>query len=124
LKAHAYWRMKQLLVDLVIVNEHPASYAQDLQTALEAMVRASQSPQPSAGATARGAVFILRADLVSVEVRTLLQSPARPVLFSRRGSLFEQVRRLQESAPAVARSQRRAPVKNVKSSPPVATRQE
>ncbi len=34
---------------------------------------------------------MLRADLVPVEVRTLLQSVARAVLFSRRGSLFEQV---------------------------------
>ena len=43
LQAHEYWRMKQLPVDLVILNEHAASYAQDLQTALEAMVRATQS---------------------------------------------------------------------------------
>jgi cyclic beta-1,2-glucan glucanotransferase len=109
LRAHDYWRIKQLPVDLVILNEHPASYAHDLQTALEAMVRASQSRQLSGGATARGTVFILRADLVSVEVRNLLQSAARAVLFSRRGSLFDQVRRLEESEPsAIPRSQRRA----------------
>jgi len=113
LQAHEYWRMKQLPVDLVILNEHPASYAHDLQTALEAMVRASQSRQPSGGATARGAVFILRADLVSVEVRTLLQSAARAVLFSRRGSLFDQVRRLEESEPSVSRTTRRAAANDV-----------
>ena len=108
LQAHEYWRMKQLPVDLVILNEHLASYAHDLQTALEAMVRACQSRQPSGEATARGAVFILRADLVPVEVRTLLQSAARAVLFSRRGSLFDQVRRLEESAPSISRSTHRA----------------
>ncbi len=43
LRAHEYWRMKQLAVDLVILNERPASYAQDLQAALEALVRTSQS---------------------------------------------------------------------------------
>ena len=32
LLAHEYWRMKQLSVDLVILNERPPSYAQDLQT--------------------------------------------------------------------------------------------
>ena len=48
---------------------------------------------------------------VSVEVRSLLQSAARAVLFSRRGSLFEQVRRLQESAPSVPRSQKHPAVK-------------
>jgi cyclic beta-1,2-glucan synthetase len=43
-------------------------------------------------------VFLLRGDLVSAEVRVLLQSAARAVLFSRRGSLFDQVRRLEASA--------------------------
>jgi cyclic beta-1,2-glucan synthetase len=106
LQAHEYWRMKQLPVDLVILNEHPASYAQDLQTALEAMVRTTQSRSPS-GAATRGAVFVLRGELVSVEARSLLQSAARAVLFSRRGSLFDQVRRLEESEPS-APSKRRA----------------
>ena len=31
LRAHEYWRMKQLSADLVIINEKPSSYAQDLQ---------------------------------------------------------------------------------------------
>ena len=35
LRAHEYWRMKQLAVDLVILNERASSYVQDLQTALE-----------------------------------------------------------------------------------------
>jgi len=87
--------MKQLPVDLVILNEHAASYAQDLQTTLEGMVR-----PPSRGhhLERRRAepCFILRADLVSADVRSLLQSVARAVLFSRRGSLFDQVRRLEK----------------------------
>ncbi len=102
LRAHEYWRMKQLPVDLVILNEHPASYAQDLQAALEAEVRAIQARQPLGGAKARGALFVLRADLVSVEVRSLLESVARAVLFGRRGSLFEQLRRLEEVGPPSA----------------------
>src|SRR5205814_7134601 len=43
LRAHEYWRMKQLPVDLVILNERAASYVQDLQVALEAQHRMSQS---------------------------------------------------------------------------------
>ena len=35
LRAHEYWRMKQLAVDLVILNERASSYVQDLQIALE-----------------------------------------------------------------------------------------
>ena len=62
--------MKQLAVDLVILNEHPPSYAQDLRTALEAMVRATESRLIARGQRrTRGAVFILRAELVSDEAR-------------------------------------------------------
>jgi cyclic beta-1,2-glucan synthetase len=48
----------------------------------------------------QGAIFVLRADLVSVEVRNLLQAAARVVLVGRRGSLFEQVKRLPEPKPS------------------------
>ncbi|MFI5394795.1 MAG: GH36-type glycosyl hydrolase domain-containing protein [Candidatus Binatia bacterium] len=102
LRAHEYWRMKRLAVDLVILNERPSSYTADLQAALEAILRASQSRRHPEAEDARGSVFVLRADLMSVEVRTLLQSVARAVLLSRRGSLFEQVHRLGESEPAPA----------------------
>ena len=37
-RAHEYWRMKHFDVDLVILNERPPSYDQDLQAALEALV--------------------------------------------------------------------------------------
>ena len=39
LRAHEYWRMKRLAVDLVIVNERPPSYGNDLQSLLETVVR-------------------------------------------------------------------------------------
>ena len=42
LRAHEYWRMKQLSADLVIVNEKPPSYNQDFQGSLEALVHGSQ----------------------------------------------------------------------------------
>jgi cyclic beta-1,2-glucan synthetase len=109
LRAHEYWRMKQLAVDLVILNENPPSYAQDLQIALETMVRASQSQRPSGKESGRGAVFILRNELVSSQTRSLLQSAARAVIWNRRGSLFQQVKRLEESAAAVAPPPRRRP---------------
>ena len=102
LRAHEYWRMKRLAVDLVVLNERPSSYTADLQGALEAVLRASQSRGHPAAEDTRGAVFILRTDLISVEVRSLLQSVARAVLLSRRGSLFEQVHRIEELEPAPA----------------------
>ena len=66
LRAHEYWRMKQLAVDLVILNERSSSYIQDLHIAIETMVRTSQS-RPRVGADeARGAVFVLRADQMCI----------------------------------------------------------
>jgi len=100
IRAHRYWRMKQLAVDMVIVNERSASYVQDLQSDLESVVRVNLSRSPSEKGSAPGTVFLLRADLLSVEVRTLLQTVARVVIVSRRGGLAEQVKRLQEIAPA------------------------
>jgi cyclic beta-1,2-glucan synthetase len=107
LRAHEYWRMKQLAVDLVILNENPSSYVQDLHSSLEAMVRASQSRRPSGKESGRGAVFILRDEQVSPQTRSVLQSAARAVIWNRRGSLFQQVKRMEESAAAVAPPPRR-----------------
>jgi cyclic beta-1,2-glucan synthetase len=102
LRAHEYWRIKQLAVDLVILNEQASSYAQILQEALETQVRASQSRLQHEGQESFGGVFILRGDLISAEERTLLQTAARAVLLSRRGTLAEQVERQQRSqAPAL-----------------------
>ena len=100
IRAHRYWQMKQLAVDLVIVNERSTSYLQDLQSALELVVRVGLSRSPSEKDGAPGAVFLLRADLLSAEVRNLLQTVARVVIVSWRGGLAEQVRRLKEIAPA------------------------
>ena len=118
LRAHEYWRMKQLAVDLVILNERPVSYAQDLQAALEALVRASHSAPRAEGDGARGSVFVLRADRVSPESRAMLRSAARAVLLSRRGSLAEQVKRLEEPEPAAAPPERAAPAREAPEAAP------
>ncbi len=95
LRAHEYWRLKLLDVDLVILNEHGATYAQDLHDSLEALVRTSQSTLVHDGHPRHGGVYILRGDQLSTEDRTLLQAAARAVLLSRRGSLADQVIRLE-----------------------------
>jgi cyclic beta-1,2-glucan synthetase len=92
LRAHEYWRLKGLAVDLVILNERTTSYLQDLQAALMALVRTSQSGERHPQAT-HGNVFILRGDLVSPSDRDLLQTAARAVLLSRHGTLADQVLR-------------------------------
>jgi cyclic beta-1,2-glucan synthetase len=108
LRAHEYWRMKQLAVDLVILNERPPSYDQDLHGAMQTLARPHQSRPPVAGKGLRGTVFIVRADLATVEARTALQTVARAVLVGRRGSLAEQVKRLRKPKPAGPPPRRRS----------------
>ncbi len=91
LRAHEYWRMKRLAVDLVILNEHAASYRQDLQVAIETAVRSSQSRPRLGDVPAHGSVYTLRADLMNAKARSLLNSAARVVLYARRGSIADQI---------------------------------
>lgn len=94
LRAHEYWRMKRLGVDLVVVNERTSSYVQDLQVAIDTAVRSSQSRPRLGEEFAQGAVFALRADLMTGEARALLQSVARVALVARRGPIADQLPRI------------------------------
>jgi cellobiose phosphorylase len=90
LKAHAYWRLKGLAVDLVICSSEGAGSRQALHdqivTLIAAGAEADLSDQP-------GGIFVrLEAPLPS-EDRILLQSVARVVLDDRRGALAEQINR-------------------------------
>jgi cyclic beta-1,2-glucan synthetase len=101
LQAHEYWLMKQLAVDLVILNERRSSYVQDLQIAIETLVRASQS-RPVPGAERQpGRAFVIRADLVDARTRSLLISTARVVIAAQHGSLTDQLDRSIESSPPI-----------------------
>ena len=95
LRAHEYWRLKLIDVDLVILNEEGASYAQDLHDSLVTLVRTSQSMLVHEARPGQGGVYILPGDRLAAEDRTLLQAAARAVLLSRRGSLADQVIRLE-----------------------------
>jgi cyclic beta-1,2-glucan synthetase len=98
LRAHEYWRMKQLSADLVIVNEKPPSYNQDFQGSLEALVHGSQLRlSPDSGNT-RGRIFLVRGDLISPQTRTQLQNFARVLILGRRGTLSEQIGRSQSQS--------------------------
>ena len=101
-EAHEYWRMKQLAVDLVILNERQSSYVQDLQIALETLLRTRQMRPRLRGEDSPGGVFVLRGDLISAETSALLTSVARVVIVAQRGGLFAQLDRIVE-APTPAR---------------------
>ncbi|GGP25958.1 GH36-type glycosyl hydrolase domain-containing protein [Silvimonas amylolytica] len=89
-QAHAYWRLKGLAVDLVILNEDHAGYRQALQDQImgliSAGVEASANDKP-------GGVFVRNGEQMSMEDRTLLQTVARIIITDTRGSLQDQVTR-------------------------------
>ncbi|HEV2206618.1 MAG TPA: glucoamylase family protein [Candidatus Acidoferrales bacterium] len=99
-RAHEYWRLKQIAVDLVIINEEPSSYEQELHSSLASLVRGSQLRDSGAGGR-RGDVFLLRADLIQPQARRILESVARAVLVGRRGSLADQLDRAQRTEKAI-----------------------
>ena len=101
LRAHEYWRLKRLSVDLVILNEKPPSYEQELQGSLDDLVRTHQQRLSAEPGAVHANVFLLRGDLITGQERILLQSVARAVLLSRHGTLAEQVIRSQRSEPLI-----------------------
>jgi cyclic beta-1,2-glucan synthetase len=94
LHAHEYLQMKQFAVDLVILNERGSSYVQDLQIALETLVRTSRLRPRGGVERSSGRVFVLRADLISAETTALLASVARAVFVGQRGRLSDQLDRV------------------------------
>jgi len=96
LLAHEYWRLKHLAVDLIILNNQATSYAQAFQASLEMLVAAKRLPPQLAATQAKGAIFVLRTDLIPPEVHALLLAAARAVFAGYRGSLSEQLTRAPE----------------------------
>ena len=87
-QAHAYWRLKGLVVDLVIWNEDHAGYRQLLQEQILGLIAAGIE----ANLTDRpGGIFVRVADQISAEDRILFQTVARVVLSDKRGTLADQV---------------------------------
>ena len=90
LQAHAYWRMKGLRADLVILNEDFSGYRAVLQDQIMGLINTG----PEAQMIDRpGGVFVRRADELSEEDRVLFQTVARVVLTDTAETLAEQVGR-------------------------------
>ncbi len=99
LRGHEYLHYKGLQIDLVILNDHPAGYVQELQRELETLVRTSglQALQDKPGG-----VFLRRTDIMPEADRILLHSVARAVIVTERGPLEDQLERppVEEPLPA------------------------
>ena len=108
LRAHEYWHLKRLSVDLVILNDGPPSCASDLQAAIESAIRSSRAGGHNQEEVRRGGVFPLRGDLMPASGGDLLLTAARAVFFAWRGSVGDQLAGLREPEPA-PRVQRPSP---------------
>ncbi|TAJ54767.1 MAG: cyclic beta 1-2 glucan synthetase [Nevskiaceae bacterium] len=90
IRCHAYWRMKGLVVDLVIWNEDSGGYRQRLQDQILGLIATGTE----ASATDRpGGIYVRSAEQIAAEDRVLLQAVARVVIAPSRGTLAEQVLR-------------------------------
>ena len=90
LLAHEFWRRRGLTVDLVLWNEYPTGYADELQNSIQAVVDTSLS-RPYLDRS--GGVFLRRADHWREEDQVLLMTLARVVLKGELGGFTEQLKR-------------------------------
>jgi cyclic beta-1,2-glucan synthetase len=89
-QAHAYWRLKGLVVDLVIWNEDHAGYRQLMQEQIMGLIAAGIE----ANVTERpGGIFVRPADQISGEDRILFQTVSRAIITDSLGPLLDQINR-------------------------------
>ena len=93
LQAHAYWRNRQLKIDLVILNLQDTSYSQELHNQL---FRVTARTGGDIWLNRRGGIFLLRADQMTEADRVLLETAARAVLDGEKGRLAEHLEKLRE----------------------------
>jgi cellobiose phosphorylase len=98
-QAHAYWRVKGLAADLVVLNGDDSTYRQPLHEEIIALVSAG-SEAPMLGKP--GGIFVLRIDLIPLADRALLQATARIVLMADAGPLEEQLEQSPSRTPVPA----------------------
>ena len=89
-QAHAYWRLKGLVVDLVIWNEDRGGYRQLLQEQIMGLIAAGIEGHVI---DRPGGIFVRSAEHISDEDRLLFESVARAIISDRRGALGEQINR-------------------------------
>jgi cyclic beta-1,2-glucan synthetase len=91
LHAHEYLRLKGLIFDLVIINERAPSYFQSLQDELQKQIRICGS---KALLDKSGGVFLRRSDIIPEKDLLLLRTSARVILRAGKGTLSEQLKRI------------------------------
>jgi len=96
LQAQEYWRLKGLSADVVILNDHPISYLDEMQAQLTALL--DNGPWRT-WQHRPGGVYLLRGDQIGKAERTLLETVARAVLRGNLGDLRAQLDRPHPARP-------------------------
>ncbi|MEO7092177.1 MAG: cyclic beta 1-2 glucan synthetase, partial [Polyangiales bacterium] len=113
-RAHAYWRLQGLSVDLVVWNDDPSGYRQSLHELILGVITAvgdaSLVDKP-------GGVFIRRGDQIAEAEGVLLQTLARAVISDSAGTLAEQLDRRSRAEPVSALA---VPKQRPRAEPPAA----
>jgi cyclic beta-1,2-glucan synthetase len=84
LQAQEYWRLKGLAADVVVLNEIPVSYLDEMQSQLAALI---ESGPWRAWKHRPGGVFLLRTDQIGRDGRAVVLASARAVLSDDVGDL-------------------------------------
>ncbi len=100
MKAQAYWHMNGLSVDLVILNEDPSGYRQALQDQILGIIATGTGMVTSEN---KGHIFARPIDQISDEDRILLQTVARVVISDVKGTLEEQLAKVDTVKSMVAK---------------------
>ncbi|WP_455476022.1 GH36-type glycosyl hydrolase domain-containing protein [Bartonella sp. B17] len=95
LKAHEYWRIRGLIVDLVVLNEQAFSYTQDTQCTIERICEPYR--QHTNKIDKHQHIFTLRRDQMNKQSFKTLLASARVILHAQNGSLSEQLKHIDNS---------------------------
>ena len=86
-QAHAYWRMKGLPVDLLILNEDYGGYRQNMQEQIAGLIAATTGGNYN---DKPGNIFLRAGDQISTEDRILFETVARIIITDNKGTLKDQ----------------------------------
>ncbi len=86
IRAHSYWHMKGLTVELVILNEDISVYHQSLHDQITRLIEVQILDRP-------GGIFVRRLEQIPQDDRVLLHASARVVLDDEKGTLAQQLER-------------------------------
>ncbi len=98
-RAHAYWKLKGLTVDLIIWNEELSGYRQEMQNQILALISDGSDRDVH---DHPGGIYVRSFDQIAVEDRILMQSVARIEISDLEGSISYQANKRNVSKASIS----------------------